>query len=52
MICKNENCKIEYNIPYGYGEFCSSRCAAMKNQPPKPEKNPPQIKPKDNNIDK
>lgn len=32
MICKNENCEIEYNIPYGSGEFCSSRCATIQNQ--------------------
>lgn len=33
MICKNENCNIDYNPPYGVGEFCSIRCATIQVQP-------------------
>lgn len=50
MICKNKNCDIEYNIPYGYGEFCSSRCANMRVQTSEIKENLQQ-KPDDDNTD-
>ena len=47
MICKNENCNIEFDKPYGFGEFCSTRCAIMPD-PYTEEDIPPPIEPEDN----